>query len=86
MSDPASAPSDLPGQAETVRVAEIAAVDVSPGGLYVGYGAVTARAVAGAVAARDPRRRAYLRHVVLMAALFVCVGIAAIVVGLALFG
>ena len=42
--------------------------------------------MAGAVAERDPRRRAYLRHVVLMAALLVCVGVAAIGVGLALFG
>ena len=86
MSDPESALTDPSGQAETVRVAEVAAVDVTPGSLYVGYGAVTARAVAGPVAERDPRRRAYLRHVVVMAALFVCVGVAAIVVGLALFG
>lgn len=85
MSDAESALRDLSGQAETVRVAEIGAVDIPPGGLYVGYGAVTARAVAGAVAEPDPRRRAYLRHVVLMAALFVCVGIAAIGVALALF-
>ena len=87
VSDPES-PSPLhgqSGQAETIHVAEIGMADVPPGGLYVAYGAVTARAVAGAVADREPRRRAYLRHVVLTTALFVCIGVAAIIAALALF-
>ncbi len=53
-----------------------ASVDVPPGGLYVAHGAVAARAVASAVSDRDPRRRAYLRHIILMAGLFVVCGLA----------
>ena len=49
--------------------------DVPAGSLYVARGAITARAVAGAIAARDPRRKAYLRHVLLTAIVFVCVGV-----------
>ena len=85
MSDAESPLRDLSGQAEISHVAEVGMADVPPGGLYVAYGAVTARAVTGAVAERDPRRRAYLRHVVLTASLLVCICVAAIVVALALF-
>jgi hypothetical protein len=58
---------------------ETASVEVPPGGLYAAYGAVTARAMASAVADRDPRRRAFMRHVVLMSVLFVVAGVALIV-------
>lgn len=54
----------------------VQATDVPAGALYVAHGAVTARAIAGAVAARDPRRRAFLRHLILSTTLFVAVGIA----------
>lgn len=86
MSDAESPLRDLSGQAEISQLAEIGMADVAPGGLYVAYGAVTARAVAGAVAEHDSRHRAYLRHVVLMAVLFVGIGVTAIVAALALFG
>ena len=66
-------------QAESLPVAEIGIAEVPAGGLYVAWGAVTAHAVAGAVAERQPRRRAYLRHVVCAAVLFVGIGVAMVI-------
>jgi hypothetical protein len=66
-------------------VSQIAADD-PPGGLYASYGAVSARAVASAVAHRDPRRRAYLRRLILMTALFVVSGVVLTIAAAALFG
>src|SRR3954462_879847 len=63
------------------RSAVTSSGDAFPGGLYVVHGAVAARAIAGAVADRNPRRRAYLRHVVLAAGLFVIVGVALAIAG-----
>jgi hypothetical protein len=86
MADAESPLRDLSGQAEISQVAEIGMAHVPPGGLYVAYAAVAARAVAGAVAERDSRHMFYLRRVVLMAVLFVGIGVTAIVAALALFG
>jgi hypothetical protein len=63
-------------RSESLPVAEIGIAEVPAGGLYVAWGAVTAHAVAGAVAERQPRRRAYLRHVVFTAVLFLGIGVA----------
>ena len=74
-----------PSTAQSEPLTTSSTVDVPSGALYVAHGAVTARALAGAVADRDPRRRAYLRHVVLTALLFVAAGVGVVIAAAALF-
>ena len=86
MSNPERPPNEMSEQAETRQRAEAGVADVQSGALYVAHGAVTARALAGALAARDPRRRTYLRHVVLMATLLVVVVAVVLIAAETLFG
>ncbi len=61
-------------------------VGSAPRGLYVAWGAVTASAVANAVVGREPRRKAYIRHVILTAAVVGLGGAALVICIAALFG
>lgn len=85
MDDAESRLHDQSGQTEKAQIVEASVSGAPPGGLYAAYGAVTAGALAGAMASRNPRRRAYLRHVVLTAALFVCIGVAVVMAAVVFF-
>jgi len=67
----------------TATYAEIRSIGDTPGGLYATYGAVTANAIAIAAAGKEPRRKAYMRRIVLIA-LIIGIGGSALVVAIAL--
>lgn len=67
----------------TATYAEIRSTGDTPGGLYATYHAVTAHAIAIAAAGKEPRRKAYMRRIVLIA-LIIGIGGSALVVAIAL--